>query len=177
MSWSVSKSTGNNWVFHFLSDNYDVDLVFVDGGFRVDEGDLALYSVGPGRWNRSSITVDGDYVDIESAGEGGCPTVRVLLPEASAEALRSYIEAIVPHQPRIGESYDFDHFEGNNNNREHVDHNQLTEANFDDAVANANNNLNEIPSGGRRRSTRRRGSRTRRGNRKSRRSRSRRHRR
>ena len=132
MSWSIRKVPRlNEWIFHVHLENaYNIKVRLIEGAYRYDQyGAPALYSVGPSRWDRESIVLEGNDLNFNLTEKGLYPNFVITLPEESADALYNYITEI-NQRSHITDTYNFRNrnYNGNNNNNE--DPNQLTEATY-----------------------------------------------
>ena len=128
MSWRFVKK-GPNWDFFATTNDVNVQIRLHEGAFRIDD---TLYSVGPGRWNRSTIEVTDDTLYIRGSEDHSCPSVDIMLGELSQNALLDYIHSL-PTDPYATNSTHNFLFENDNNpnNERRRDPNVLREIVFD----------------------------------------------
>ena len=109
------------WKFSLSNDHTQFNMTFRSGGFR-KLGEYTLLEVG-GRWDRKGITLhDDNYLEVIVPDEWRITEWFTKMDEASAAALREYIENIPATH------YDDHHnFNGNGHNNNNDDPNSLTD--------------------------------------------------
>lgn len=113
MSWEFAKISERVWQFTYDSDTISVVMPLMDGAYRVGP---TLYSVGPGRWNRAILQLDGYDLYVQSPKGFDGVDLRIRPPHDSWAKLLEYFNSL-PEDPFANDSH-YDFIDEDNNNVE-----------------------------------------------------------